>query len=107
MSWQSGPSTDEPTLITDLFALIDSSIRQGRAIERVDQAAAAAAYRDGLAALGRILQRVGENRVGPAELLITPEPVGRSDGSQLPSGCERHDQSTDSDHVAPPSTVRQ
>lgn len=74
MSFNSGPSADAPTLITDLFALVDASIRQGRAIERVDNPAAAAAYRDQLAALGRVLQRVGEDRVTPAELLITPEP---------------------------------
>jgi len=75
MSINSGPSTEQPTLLTDLWDLIEAAIQQGRAIERVDQPAAAKAYAAQLAALGRILQRVGEDRVGPAEMLIkTSEP---------------------------------
>ena len=73
MTMNSGPGPHEPTLLSDLFELIDAAIQQGRAIERVDEVAAGAAYRKELAALGRILQRVGEDKVGPAELLITPQ----------------------------------
>lgn len=76
----SGPAGDQPTLLTDLFDLVDAAITQGRAIERVDPSAAAAAYRLELAALGRILTRIGEDRVGPAELLIAP-PAQREPGA--------------------------
>lgn len=70
-----GPQTEKPTLISALFELIDASIQQGRAIERVDRQAAAVAYRDQLAALSRILAEVGED-VSPASLLTMPP--GRS-----------------------------
>jgi hypothetical protein len=64
---------DSPTLLSDVFDLIEASIQQGRAIERVDKPAAAKAYRAQLAALGRVLQWVGEDDVTPAELLITAQ----------------------------------
>lgn len=70
-----GPQTEQPTLISALFDLIDASIQQGRAIERVDHSAAAHAYRDQLAALSWILKEVGQD-VSPASLLTMPP--GRS-----------------------------
>lgn len=76
MSWASGPSTDEPSLITDLMDLIEAAFQQGRAVERVDQPAAMKAHRASLAALARVLRRVDpDGRTDPSELLIdTREP---------------------------------
>lgn len=73
MSFNSGPSADQPTLMTDLFDLIEAAIQQGRAIERVDHVAARVAHANQLASLGRVLVWIGEDRTQPAELLVTPE----------------------------------
>lgn len=64
---------DSPTLLSDVFELIEASVQQGRAIERVDKAAAAKAYHAQLAALGRVLQWVGEDTVTPADLLVSAD----------------------------------
>jgi len=80
VSWQSGSSTDGPTLISDLFDLAEAAYRQGQAVARTDQPAAAAAHRASLAALGRILARVDpDGKTKPAELLIEP-PAQREPG---------------------------
>ncbi|MDQ7906744.1 hypothetical protein RB614_19700 [Phytohabitans sp. ZYX-F-186] len=70
--WMSGPSSDEPTLISDIFDLADANFRQGQAVAIGNHHGAREAHRRAMAALGRILRRVDAGEVDASSLLIEP-----------------------------------
>jgi hypothetical protein len=80
-TWLSGPSGDEPTLISDIFDMADASFRQGQAVARGDNPAAREAHRRALAALGRILRRADAGEVDASALLIGPPPQRAEPGA--------------------------
>lgn len=64
------PMPDESTAIGDLMALMDASVRQGRAVESGDEIGAGLAYRDALACFGRLLARIDPDGAANAEALM-------------------------------------